>query len=160
MQLHETTGHTGNDQLVTVTPLSAFADSATVAIQTVLDSLTSEHSKRAYERHLTAFISWHRSTGQIEMSKAVVQRYAAQLHDEGMRPSSINQRLSAIRKLASEAGDNGALDIQDRKRTKAGVQRYAAQLHDEGMSPSSITQRLPAIRKLASEAGDNGALDI
>src|ERR1700694_3947048 len=112
MQLHETTRHTSNDQLVTVTPLSAFADSATVAIQTVLDSLTSEHSKRAYERHLTAFISWHRSSGSIEMSKAVVQRYAAQLHDEGMRPSSINQRLSAIRKLASEAGDNGALDIQ------------------------------------------------
>jgi hypothetical protein len=41
-----------------------------------------------------------------------VQRYAAELRDAGMAASSVNQRLSAIRKLALEAADNGALDPQ------------------------------------------------
>jgi Phage integrase, N-terminal SAM-like domain. len=50
--------------------------------------------------------------GRPQLNKAVVQRYAAELRDVGMAPSSINQRLSAIRKLAAEAADNGALDPQ------------------------------------------------
>src|SRR5919199_185642 len=32
--------------------------------------------------------------------------------DAGMAPSSVNQRLSAIRRLATEAEDNGLLDPQ------------------------------------------------
>lgn len=81
-------------------------------IRMVLDSLTSEHSKRAYARHLTAFFSWHRASGQSEINKAVVQRYAAELHGAGTSPATVNQKLSAIRKLALEAADNGALDNQ------------------------------------------------
>jgi site-specific recombinase XerC len=34
------------------------------------------------------------------------------MREAGMAASSINQRLSAIRKLVSEAADNGALDPQ------------------------------------------------
>lgn len=83
-----------------------------VAIQTVLDSLDSPHSRRAYERHLREFIAWHRTTGHTALTKAVVQRYAAELRDLGLSPATINQRLSAIRKLAQEAADNGALDAQ------------------------------------------------
>jgi len=82
------------------------------AIRIVLDGLTSEHSKRAYERHLTAFLAWHRASGQPGMNKAVVQRYAAELRELGVSPSTVNQKLSAIRKLALEAADNGALDSQ------------------------------------------------
>lgn len=83
-----------------------------ITIQTVLDSLDSAHSRRAYERHLREFIAWHQTTGQIELNKATVQRYAAELRDSGFSPATINQRLSAIRKLAAEASDNGALDAQ------------------------------------------------
>ena len=86
-------------------------DAATETIQTVIDSLDSPHSKRAYERHLREFITWHTSTGQA-LCKATVQRYAAQLRESGLSPASINQRLCAIRKLAEEAADNGALDPQ------------------------------------------------
>jgi integrase len=46
------------------------------------------------------------------LNKAVVQRYAAELRESGLSASTINQRLSAIRKLAAEAADNGALDAQ------------------------------------------------
>lgn len=82
------------------------------AIRMVLDGLPSEHSRRAYERALQDFFVWHRGLGRPQLNKAVVQRYAAELRDAGMAPSSINQRLSAIRKLAAEAADNGALDPQ------------------------------------------------
>lgn len=82
------------------------------AIRMVLDGLPSEHSRRAYERALYDFFHWHRGIGRPPLNKAVVQRYAAELREAGMAPSSINQRLSAIRKLALEAADNGAIDQQ------------------------------------------------
>ena len=82
----------------------------TATIRMVLDGLPSEHSRRAYERALADFFHRHRGVGRPQLNKAVVQRYAAQLRDAGLSPSSINQRLSAIRKLAAEAADNGALD--------------------------------------------------
>jgi site-specific recombinase XerD len=81
-----------------------------LAIQAVVDSLDSPHSRRAYERHLREFIAWHQSTGQTALSKATVQRYAAELREVGLSAATINQRLSAIRKLATEGSDNGALD--------------------------------------------------
>src|SRR5215210_8262231 len=84
----------------------------TSAIRMVLDGLPSENSRRAYERALMDFFHWHRGVGRPRLNKAVVQRYAAELRDAGMSASSVNQRLSAIRKLAAEAADNGALDPQ------------------------------------------------
>jgi site-specific recombinase XerD len=87
-------------------------DAATeIAIQTVLDSLDSAHSKRAYERHLREFLAWHHSS-DLSLCKATVQRYSAQLRESGLSAATINQRLCAIRKLAEEAADNGALDPQ------------------------------------------------
>jgi site-specific recombinase XerD len=82
------------------------------AIEMVLDGLPSAHSRRAYERALTDFFRWHAAAGRPALNKAFVQRYAAALREMGLAPSSINQRLSAIRKLAAEASDNGALDLQ------------------------------------------------
>jgi len=82
------------------------------AIEMVLDGLPSEHSRRAYERALRDFFAWHKGVGRLQLNKALVQRYAAELRDSGLSSSSINQRLSAIRKLAAEASDNGALDPQ------------------------------------------------
>jgi site-specific recombinase XerD len=95
-------------ELVRVAP----PDGVDAVIRMVLDGLPSEHSRRAYERALTDFFHWHRGAGRPQISKAVVQRYAAELREAGMAASSINQRLSAIRKLALEAADNGALDPQ------------------------------------------------
>jgi site-specific recombinase XerD len=91
---------------------SRLTPAETQAIRMVLDGLPSDHSRRAYERALSDFFMWHRGVGRPQLSKAVVQRYAAELRDAGMAPSSVNQRLSAIRKLAAEAADNGALDPQ------------------------------------------------
>lgn len=92
--------------------LSKLTPAEAGAIRIVLDSLPSEHSRRAYERALTDFFYWHKGVGRPQLSKAVVQRYAAELREAGMSSSGVNQRLSAIRKLAMEAADNGALDPQ------------------------------------------------
>jgi site-specific recombinase XerD len=97
------------DQALVLSKLTA-AEAAAVGV--VLDGLPSEHSRRAYGRALSDFFMWHRGVGRPSLGKAVVQRYAAELREAGMAPSSVNQRLSAIRKLAAEAADNGALDPQ------------------------------------------------
>ncbi len=81
-------------------------------IRMVLDGLDSENSRRAYERALNDFLEWHRAQGQPQLNKATVQRYATELRDTGLSSANINQRLSAIRKLAREAADNGVLDGQ------------------------------------------------
>jgi len=78
-------------------------------VEMVLDGLPSPHSRRAYQRALTDFMRWYRETGQTRFGKATVQRYRRELQDAGMGASSINQRLSAIRKLAAEGADNGAM---------------------------------------------------
>jgi site-specific recombinase XerD len=98
-----------NSQAITLRRIS---EAEARAIGMVLDTLPSEHSRRASERGLLDFFHWHRGAGQPQLSKAVVQRYAAELREAGMAASSVNQRLSAIRKLAAEAAANGALDPQ------------------------------------------------
>src|SRR3954463_10505325 len=92
--------------------LSRLTPAERQAIRIVLDSLPSEHSRRAYERALSDFLHWHRGVGRPQLNKAVVQRYVSELREAGMSASSVNQRLSAIRKLTAEAADNGLLDAQ------------------------------------------------
>jgi integrase/recombinase XerD len=79
-------------------------------VDLVLDSLTSPHSRRAYRRALVDFLTWWAAQGRPPMSKALVQQFKRRLQDEGLAPSTINQRLSAVRKLAQEAADNGLAD--------------------------------------------------
>lgn len=85
-------------------------DSRNEAIRAVLNGLTSQHSKRAYQKHLTDFLNWHTQQGQPGLTKAVVNEYKAYLQNEDKSASVINQALSAIRKLVREAADNGAID--------------------------------------------------
>jgi site-specific recombinase XerD len=92
--------------------LKRLSEAEARAIEMVLDGLPSEHSRRAYERALFDFFHWHRGVRRPQLNKAVVQRYAAELREAGMSASSVNLRLSAIRKLAAEAADNGLLDAQ------------------------------------------------
>ena len=53
------------------------------------------------------FLIWFRDEPGREFNKAAVQKYRAELEIKGLAPSSINVRLSAIRRLALEAADNG-----------------------------------------------------
>ena len=89
--------------------LTKYRDTSAI-VGLVLDGLTSEHSKRAYEKALVDFLAWHTEQGRPLLSKALVQRYRVKLESDGLAPSTVNLRLSAIRKLAREAADNGLVD--------------------------------------------------
>lgn len=79
-------------------------------IKMVMDSLTSEHSKRAYEKALSDFLAWWDAGGRAPMVKATIQAYRVELEASGAAPATVNLRMSAVRKLASEAADNGLID--------------------------------------------------
>jgi len=91
--------------LATTTDLMVQHEQA--AIDLVTNGLTSEHSKRAYSKALSDFFAWREANGNPPLSKATVQEYRGTLTGS---PASINLRMSAIRKLAQEAADNGLLD--------------------------------------------------
>jgi site-specific recombinase XerD len=75
----------------------------------VLTSVSSPHTRRAYEHALESFHAWYRPEAHGPFSRAVVQHYRAALELEHRSPSTINVQLAALRKLASEAADNGLL---------------------------------------------------
>lgn len=79
-------------------------------IEMVVDSLPSVNSRRAYQRHLEEFFVWHQNENRPELNKALINRYVKFLRSQGFSSSNINQKLSAIRKLASEAEDNDLID--------------------------------------------------
>lgn len=82
-------------------------------VSMVLDGLTSEHSKDAYGRAIRDYLQWWDDSGRPPMVKATVLQYKVTvLEAAGLSPSTVNLRLSAIRKLAREAADNGLLDPQ------------------------------------------------
>jgi site-specific recombinase XerD len=76
-------------------------------IALVLDTLPSAESKRAYRQALDDFFRWCEAEASGGFTKATVNAYRASLEARGLSSSTVNQRLSAIRKLAVEAADNG-----------------------------------------------------
>lgn len=79
-------------------------------ISLVIDGLPSENSRRAYQRALEEFFVWHREQDEPELNKALIQRYVKKLREQNLSSSSINQKLSAVRRLATEAEDNALID--------------------------------------------------
>lgn len=75
----------------------------------LLEGLDSVNTKRVYSNALDAFIVWYNSSGQTELNKATIETHKQYLKDSGIADSSINQRLAAIKRFASEAYDNGLL---------------------------------------------------
>ena len=84
-------------------------DSWKIITSLVLDGLSSPHTRRAYSQALDEFLIWFHDDHGRQFNKATVQKYRAELETKGLAPSSINVRLSAIRRLALEAADNGVM---------------------------------------------------
>lgn len=79
-------------------------------IAMVIDGLPSENSRRAYQRALEEFFVWHQEQNRPELNKALIQCYVKHLREQSLSSSSINQKLSAVRRLATEAEDNALID--------------------------------------------------
>src|SRR6202163_3591385 len=75
----------------------------------VLDSVSSPITRRVYNMALNEFIAWFKEAPRPGFSKATVSAWRVSLEARGLGSSSIIIRMSAIRKLAAEAADNGLL---------------------------------------------------
>jgi hypothetical protein len=73
----------------------------------VLDSVSSPITRRVYNMALDEFMVWFRLEPRPGFSKATVSAWRASLEARKLGSSSIIIRMSAIRKLAGEAVDNG-----------------------------------------------------
>jgi site-specific recombinase XerD len=79
------------------------------AKHSVLSSLGSPDSTRAYRFAIDDFIAWYCSEPRLAFSRTVVLRYRLALEGRQLAPATINLRLAAVRRLAYEAADTGLL---------------------------------------------------
>jgi hypothetical protein len=85
------------------------------AKRSVLNSLGSPASKRAYEFGIDDFVAWYCSEPRLAFSRTVVLRYRIELESRRLAPSSINLRLAAVsplNRLISARFDWGARGAQ------------------------------------------------
>jgi len=75
----------------------------------VLDSVSSPITKRVYNMALDEFYAWFQQGPRLGFTKATVSAWRVSLEERRLGSSSIIIRMSAIRKLAAEAADNGLL---------------------------------------------------
>src|ERR1700690_379695 len=76
----------------------------------VLDSVSSPITRRGYNLGLDEFIPWDTQGNRpAGFTKATPRAWRVALEVRGLGPISINVRITAVRKLAVEAVDNGLL---------------------------------------------------
>ena len=75
----------------------------------VLDSVSSPITKRVYNLGLDEFFEWYGREPRPGFTKATVAAWRVALEARGLGAVSINVRITAVRKLAVEAADNGLL---------------------------------------------------
>jgi site-specific recombinase XerD len=75
----------------------------------VLDSVSSPITRRVYNLGLNEFFHWYGQAPQPGFTKASVSAWRVALEARGLGSVSINVRITAVRKLAVEASDNGLL---------------------------------------------------
>jgi site-specific recombinase XerD len=75
----------------------------------VLDSVSSPITKRVYNLGLDEFFAWFAQEPRPGFTKATVSAWRVALEARGLGSVSINVRITAVRKLAAEAADNGLL---------------------------------------------------
>ena len=66
----------------------------------VLNSLPSQSSQRSYDHAIREFTEWYCSEPRLGFNKTVVTRYRIFLEQAQYASSTINLRLSAVRRLA------------------------------------------------------------
>src|ERR1039457_5051432 len=75
----------------------------------VLDSVSSPITRRVYNLGLDEFIAWYGQEVRPGFTKAAVNAWRITLEARGLGSISINVRITAVRKLAVEAADNGLM---------------------------------------------------
>lgn len=102
----------------------------------VLDAVQSFETKRHYARGLIEFAQYRLAAGALPFSRATVHAWRNHLEEQGLTPSTINQKLAAVKKLAKEAAVNGLLDGE----TAAAIQSVAGVKQRGNRSGNWLTQ--------------------
>jgi integrase len=76
------------------------------------NSVPSGHTRRAYAKAFDDLLALAVRTGQ-PINRQLFQQYRAEMVDAGLGGSTINVRLSGVRKLVNEARENGLVDPSD-----------------------------------------------
>jgi len=112
----------------------------------VLDSVSSPITKRVYNMALDEFYNWFQQAPRPGFTKATVSAWRVSLEERHLGSSSIIVRMSAIRKLAAEAADNGLLAPE----LATGISRVKS-VKSTGVrieNPATKRQRLPMLCKV------------
>src|SRR5260370_337523 len=134
----------------------------------VLDSVSSPITKRVYNLGLDEFFEWFGREPRPGFTKATVSAWRVALEARGLGSISINVRITAVRKLAVEAADNGLLApelaagitrIKGVKskgvrvgnwlsiRPGADASEYPRRIHQEGTTRPSDARRPAGLRR-------------
>src|ERR1700726_666082 len=132
----------------------------------VLDSVSSPITKRVYNMALNEFLGWFQQAPRPGFTKATVSAWRVSLEARGLGSSAIIIRMSAIRKLAGGAADNGLLApefaggvsrVKSAKTQGIRSGNWLSQRQAQALLSSSldveITQALTSGSKLRSDKG-------
>ena len=111
----------------------------------VLDSVSSPITRRVYNMALDEFIGGYHQAPRPGFTKATVSTWRVSLEARGLGSSSIIIRMSAIRKLAVEATDNGLLAPE----LAAGICRVKS-VKSQGVRRTNVKRALAAVAFLCS----------
>ena len=89
--------------------------SADLLIGSVVNTLSSPKTQRAYQEALQEFCSWAAERRE-PLSKPLLEVWRASLSARGLAVSSVNQKLSAVRLLFRQAAERGALPYEEAAR--------------------------------------------
>src|SRR5450432_3556738 len=78
-------------------------------VAAALDSVSSPITRRVYNLGLDEFFAWYGQEPRAGFTKATVSAWRVALEGRSLGSVSINVRITAVRKLAVEAADNGLL---------------------------------------------------
>jgi integrase len=113
------------------------ADPLAVVRRLVLEAVLSPLTREAYSRALDEFFEWRIERGTPPFTRAAVHGFRVALEAQGYAPSTINQKLAAVRKLAKEAAANGMLDSE----TAAGIAQVAGARESGTRSGNWLTKK-------------------
>jgi site-specific recombinase XerD len=83
----------------------------TAAVRAVLDNVANKTTRAMYSNAIGAFFRWVTSHGNPPVTESTCRSHLAYLQSEGYAPATLNQRLSAIRKLVGEAANLNLLPL-------------------------------------------------
>ncbi len=79
----------------------------------LIGGLRNSVTRAMYGKAIRDFLSWYRERSPCALTRSLLETYRKSLSELEYSPSSVNQRLSAIRRLVLQAGEEGLLSAAE-----------------------------------------------